>query len=100
MLTILKKIFSFTNYQQLMRNGAVIIDVRTGQEYDSGHIAGAKNIPIERLGTRAQELKQMRVPIICCCATGIRSAAASRLLQSKGIEAYNGGSWSRLANKL
>ncbi len=100
MLSFLKNIFKTTDYKQLLKKGAIIIDVRTGQEYDSGHIANAKNIPGDRIKARVAELKKQNVPIICCCVSGIRSGMAAKVLKANGIEAYNGGPWQVLARKI
>jgi phage shock protein E len=100
MLSFLKNLFKTTNYKQLVKRGAIIIDVRTGPEYDAGHIGSAKNIPVERVKDRIAEFKKAKVPVICCCASGMRSAIAAKTLKANGVEAYNGGSWKSLADKL
>jgi rhodanese-related sulfurtransferase len=100
MFSFLKNLFSTTNYANLLEKGAIIIDVRTGPEYDAGHLPKAKNIPLDRVNERVVELKSKNVPVICCCASGMRSAVASKLLKNNGIEAYNGGSWNSLGRKL
>jgi phage shock protein E len=100
MLSFFKNLFKTTDYKELLKNGAIIIDVRTGQEYDSGHIGIAKNIPGDRINTRIAELKKQNVPIICCCMSGIRSGMAAKTLKANGIEAYNGGPWQSLARKI
>jgi rhodanese-related sulfurtransferase len=100
MFSFFKNLFKSINYSSLMARGAIIIDVRTGQEFDSGHIANAKNIPVDRIKERVADLKKMNVPVICCCASGMRSGAASSILKANGIEAYNGGGWQSLASKI
>jgi rhodanese-related sulfurtransferase len=100
MFSFLKKFFPSTDYKSLIRKGAIIVDVRTGQEFDQGHIATAKNIPLDRIKNRIVELKAYGVPVICCCASGNRSALAANLLRSNGIKAYNGGAWIYLAKKI
>lgn len=88
------------DYQALMQKGAIILDVRTKNEFQSGHIKGAVNIPVQTLGSNLSKLKKDR-PIITCCASGMRSASAKSILQSNGFtEVYNGGSWASLQNKL
>ena len=91
---------SSVDYQTLMQKGAIILDVRTKNEFQSGHIKGAVNIPVQTLGSNLSKLKKDR-PIITCCASGMRSASAKSILQSNGFnEVYNGGSWASLQNKL
>jgi rhodanese-related sulfurtransferase len=86
---------SSVDYKELVGRGAVIVDVRSKGEYASGHIKGSINIPLDQLGSRISSLPKK--PIITCCASGMRSASARSLLQSKGFEeVYNGGGWSAL----
>jgi len=79
--------------QQLISNGAVIVDVRTKGEYQSGHLKNSINIPIDKLPQNLKKLNKSRA-IITCCASGARSGSARRMLKSSGFEeVYNGGSW-------
>ena len=81
------------NLQEVILNGAVILDVRTKGEYQSGHLRNSINIPIDKLPGNIKKLKKNKA-IITCCATGSRSAYARRILKSNGFEhVYNGGSW-------
>lgn len=102
MIDFLKKLLGTkeqTDYKALIGNGAIIIDVRTKGEYSSGHIKGSVNIPLNELGNHLSKIKAGK-PVITCCASGMRSGAAAKLLKSKGFECYNGGSWISLNNKL
>jgi len=103
MIEFLKRIFGFgpkVDYQELLKKGALIIDVRTKEEYRQGHLKSSVNIPLDTLSTHYSKLKKGK-PVIFCCATGRRSGLAKRILKSKGyIEVYNGGSWRRLQNKI
>ena len=97
----LEKLFGpKTDYKALLKNGAVIVDVRSAAEFNSGHIKGARNISVELVQSRIKELLQLKKPIITCCASGVRSGMAARILKSAGIEAYNGGSWGGLQSKI
>lgn len=104
MINALKKLFGLgpkTDYAQLMKAGAIILDVRSKGEFESGHIKGAMNIPVEQLRNHLAKLKDKHQPIITCCASGMRSASARTLLQSAGYaQVYNGGSWFNLQHKL
>lgn len=86
--------------KEFMDKGAVIIDVRTPTEYIGGHIKGSKNIPLNTIGNQIDAIKKLNKPVIACCASGMRSAQATSILKSNGIEAMNGGGWSSLSNKL
>ncbi len=97
MLALLKKLFGpGTDYKALITQGALIVDVRTPGEFKSGHIRN----PVDNIGTKVEELKQKGKPVITCCASGMRSAKAVSILKKSGIDAYNGGSWVSLSNKL
>ena len=86
--------------KEFMAKGAIIIDVRTPDEFSGGHIKGSKNIPLNILPTKIYEIKKLDKPVIACCASGMRSAQATSILKSNGIDVMNGGSWSSLENKL
>lgn len=88
------------DYKQLMAEGAVIVDVRTKGEYQGGHIKGSVNIPLDTLAGQLKKIDKNK-PVITCCASGMRSASAKGLLQSKGYtRVYNGGGWAGLQGKL
>lgn len=65
-----------------------ILDVRQPDEFRAGHIAGAKLIPLNELGRRIKELPTDK-EILCVCASGSRSGAATRQLVSAGYKAIN-----------
>lgn len=76
-----------------------LLDVRQPEEYRSGHIPGAKLIPLNQLQTRINELPKAQ-EIICVCRSGNRSLSATRQLASAGYNVINlqGGmiAWSRV----
>lgn len=80
--------------------GAVIIDVRTKGEYSQGAILGSKNIPLQVITGKLNEIKKLNKPVITCCASGMRSGSAASILKAQGIEAINGGGWLSLSKKL
>lgn len=89
------------DYAQLVKEGAIILDVRTSGEFSTGHIKGSVNIPVNALSKNLAKLKAKNKPIITCCASGMRSASAKGILQSNGFSnVYNGGSWHSLNHKL
>ena len=66
----------------------LVLDVRTAADYigEQGHIANSKNIPVEDLGSRLDELTEdVERPIAIVCRTDLRSAKAARLLARKGF---------------
>lgn len=103
MIELIKKIFGVktVDFSQLVREGAIIVDVRTGGEFNTGHIKGSVNIPVDKIANNADKLKAKKKPIITCCASGSRSAMAKSVLKGKGItDVYNGGSWRSLKQKI
>jgi phage shock protein E len=104
MLNKLKQIFGFgsrVDYATLVKQGAVILDVRSKVEYASGHIEGSVNIPVDTLTNSLSQLKVNNKPIITCCASGMRSASAKNILKTHGYtNVYNGGGWRNLQSKI
>ena len=104
-MQFLKKILGLgpkTNYSELIKQGAIILDVRSKGEFAGGHIKNAINIPVDQLNNNISKLKDKNKCIVCCCgASGMRSSTAKRILESQGYQAvFNGGSWNGLQNKL
>jgi rhodanese-related sulfurtransferase len=78
---------------ELIKEGAVFVDVRTPAEYASGCRPGSLNIPLADIPRRAAELDKAR-PVVLCCASGARSAAAAGILKGLGFsKVLNAGSW-------
>lgn len=104
MIAILKELFGLgpkTDFAELVKQGATILDVRSKAEYASGHIKGSMNIPVEQLANNLGKLKDKQKVIITCCASGMRSASAKGILSSNGFaNVYNGGGWQSLNRKL
>ena len=100
MISTLKKIFGLgpkVNYQELIANGAMVIDVRTRGEFADGHANGSVNIPLDQLSTGLKKIKDKDKTIITCCASGMRSASAKAILKSNGFtNVHNAGSWYNL----
>jgi rhodanese-related sulfurtransferase len=85
-----------TDLGELIDNGAVIIDVRSPGEYASGHVKGSVNIPLDTLKSKLGRFKK-DMPVITCCASGMRSGIARSTMQQAGFQkVYNGGSWHSL----
>ncbi|WP_339920867.1 rhodanese-like domain-containing protein [uncultured Flavobacterium sp.] len=103
MINTLKKLFGIgpkVDYADLVKQGAVILDVRSPGEYKQGHIKGSINAPLNDLSRHIPKLKK-DATIITCCASGMRSASAKSILKSSGFaQVHNGGGWSSLQNKI
>jgi rhodanese-related sulfurtransferase len=104
MINTIKNIFGFgpqADYSQLVKDGAIILDVRSKGEFAGGHIKGSINISVDQLSSNLDKLKDKNKTIITCCASGMRSASAKSMLESKGYQhVYNGGGWMSLQGKL
>ena len=98
------KLFGFgssVDYKALVENGAIILDVRSKGEYAQGHVEGSINVPVEVLHNHLNRFKDKNKTIITCCASGMRSGSAKRMLISQGYtNVHNGGSWYKLEGKL
>lgn len=103
MLETIKNLMGFgteVDFAELVKNGAQIIDVRTPSEFQSGHIKGSVNIPLQSLSKEISRIKKDK-PVITCCASGMRSSSAKSFLKSEGYsEVYNGGGWMSLQGKI
>ncbi|MBI3133235.1 MAG: rhodanese-like domain-containing protein [Bacteroidetes bacterium] len=84
------------NVREMIANGAVVIDVRSPQEFKNGNFRGSKNIPLDRIESEVKKIKALNKPVVVCCASGMRSSQAKSILQRHGIEVENGGGWSSL----
>lgn len=84
----------------LIKNGAVILDVRTEKEYAMGHIDGSLNISLGTIRERYVELDSNKT-YITVCSHGLRSVKVEHILKEKGFKkVYNGGAWSDLQKSL
>ena len=101
-MNLIQKLFGKTpavDFKTLQKNAA-IIDVRTKDEFRTGHIKSSINIPLQSLGSRIDEIRKLNKPVITCCASGVRSGMAKKVLEKAGLEVYNGGGWNGLEAKL
>lgn len=67
-------------------NNAVLLDVRTAQEYSQGHISGSINIPLDSLDKINKHVSDKSVPLYVHCLSGARSGRAVSELKSMGYE--------------
>lgn len=69
------------------QQAAILIDVRQPDEYEKGHIPGARSIPLQKLRDFSQEVTDKDTPIYVYCLSGARSARAVRALRGVGFTA-------------
>lgn len=83
--------------KQLIAAGVVVVDVRTPEEYDGGHLPGATNIPFGEIGQRVADVDQLvggdrSKSVVVYCAAGGRAARARSALEAAGYtHVVNGG---------
>ncbi len=73
------------DFQNLLENGAILLDVRTKGEYKQGNISNSINIPLDSLSSSLSKLKKDQT-IIVVCASGMRSKSAVSILKKKWIQ--------------
>lgn len=97
MFSFIKKFFGTSSaLNDYLEKKAVIIDVRTKDEFESGHIKNSVNVPLDNIAAISKKLKPEDF-IILCCRSGTRSAMAMSILKSKGYaNVINGGGWQSL----
>lgn len=103
MIDLFKQLFSSepeADINELVNKGATIIDVRTRNEYQGGHLRDSINIPLQELRNKLGQISKAQ-PVILCCASGSRSRSAQKILQANGYtDVYNGGGWAQLQRKI
>ena len=85
-----------TDFAEFIKNGAIVVDVRSPQEFKSGHHKGSKNIPLQKLNGSLSALKNKEVILVC--RSGGRAGSAKATLTKNGIVAHNAGAWQNLNN--
>jgi rhodanese-related sulfurtransferase len=77
-----------TAVEELVNGGAVVIDVREPDEWDAGHAAAARHIPMGQVEARLDEVPR-DVTSVIVCRSGGRSGTVTQFLNSHGINALN-----------
>lgn len=87
------KNINFEQAKQIIDNEEVIIlDVRTEEEFVTGHIVNAINIPVDDLEYRLDELQDKGSKMLVYCKSGTRSVIACEILEANGFaNVYNMG---------
>lgn len=79
--------------KEYLAKGAIILDVRTKEEWDEGHTEGAEHIVLTVIPSEIEKIKSWGKPIIAVCRSGGRSGQATQFLANQGIDIINGGPW-------
>lgn len=80
------KVIQWNQVNEAKKQGALLLDVRTKEEFELGHIEGAINIPVDNLRNSLQTLNPKQ-DIIVYCAIGLRGYLAYRILEQNGFTA-------------
>ncbi len=103
MFDFFKNIFAAPDNQQLaeaIKEGAFLVDVRSPQEFASGSVKGAVNIPLERISGELSRLKG-KSNVVVFCRSGNRSGQAKRILEQNGFQnVINGGTWQNVRENI
>jgi phage shock protein E len=79
---------------------AILVDVRTPEEFASGTVNGAINIPVDELESQLTKLNK-DAEIVVFCRSGSRSARAAAILEKNGFKhVFNGGTWQQVNSKV
>ena len=79
--------------KEYLAKGAIVLDVRTKEEWDEGHTEGAEHIVLTVIPLEIEKIKSWGKPIIAVCRSGGRSGQAAQFLANQGIDIINGGPW-------
>lgn len=91
MMTSSMKMATYREIDQIVQNGGLLLDVRTPEEYQEGHIPGSKNIPVDELRQKLTFLPENKTePIYITCQVGQRGHLATQILLNNGYtNVYN-----------
>ena len=86
--------------KEYLEKEAIILDVRTQEEWDEGHIENSKHIVLNLIPLEIEQIKSWQKPIVAVCRSGGRSGQAAQFLAQNGVEVINGGPWQNVAQYL
>lgn len=87
--------------RMIQQEGTVLLDVRTPSEYETGHLTGSINIPVQELRQSIGKLPDKNASIVAYCRSGARSGMAVSMLQQEGYtNAINGGAYEDLKKAM
>jgi rhodanese-related sulfurtransferase len=85
MLCLFRRKNDSTLAHDLVAQGALLLDVRSREEFAAGHLPGSVNIPVDELEGRLHELPPSDRPVVAYCRSGMRSGRAKSLLERHGF---------------
>jgi rhodanese-related sulfurtransferase len=84
---------SGASIEDYLNDGAIVLDVRTKEEFQEGHVKNSKHIVLNEIPSKVSEIKALNKKIIAVCRSGARSGQAASYLKQQGIDIINGGPW-------
>ena len=102
MISFLKNLFTNKNeaLKDILASKPFLVDVRSAQEFNSGHVKGSVNIPVGTVIANINKFKNKN-HVVVFCRSGSRSSMAKEILQQNGIaNVTNGGTWNNVNNLL
>lgn len=81
-------LITWQDVAKMNREDYILVDVRTADEYQNGHVEGAVNIPVDELREKLSSLDKSKA-IVVYCQVGLRGYIADRILSQNGFIAYN-----------
>lgn len=84
---------SGASIEDYLNDGAIVLDVRTKEEFNEGHVKNSKHIVLNEIPSKVKEIKALDKKIIAVCRSGARSGQATSYLKQQGIDIINGGPW-------
>ena len=89
-----------TEIKDYLEKGAVVLDVRTLEEWNEGHVSGSKHIVLTEIPLELEQIKSWDKPVIAVCRSGARSGQAAQFLSNNGIDTINGGPWQNVVQHV
>lgn len=86
--------------KKIVKEGAFLVDVRSPDEFKSGHVKGSVNVPLDQIGKQIAKFKG-KTNIVVFCRSGMRSGQAKSILEQNGFtNVTNGGTWDKINQLL
>lgn len=99
-MNLFQRLFSSApavDLKKVIDEGAFLVDVRTAGEFNSGHVKGSVNIPLDSILNQLAKFRNKK-NIIVFCRSGMRSSQAKNILKQNGFSnVINGGTWNSVS---
>lgn len=84
-----------------INNSALLVDVRSSGEFESGNVKGSINIPVDQISNHLAKFKAKDNNIVVFCRSGMRSSQAKSILEKNGFtNVTNAGTWGKVNSLL